>query len=745
VGGNNAAWSVPLHLQNDEFLRAVFHGLGEDECCWVTHFEESPKNEGGGKWAGRLHDPVKPSGLNSNFNTYFSIASFPSDAPKRRNQYASAVHCIVLDDVGQRISLDILDQLPHPSWVTETSVGCFQVGWILKTPVAVGEAKPVLDFLGKAGLGDTGGQNVVRYMRCPVGRNSKDTALDESGEPFAVRTIEWCPDRRIDLNDLHCALCTAIKPEQAQEKWVGPEQVPPIMSDDNPVVAFLRSKKMLRTEIPTGDGYLDIHCPCKAEHSSQGGTGYRPATAAHDAHFHCFHSHGPHLTTNWFHDWCLKEGLDKEKFRESQQQIRAVRTASQYPAIGDRSARYCFDATKSPLGLAALDMEPPSPEFIIDELLPDATIGIAVGTGGIGKTTRRLDMAVHVVVGRDYLGRKVLRPGPVVYLSGEDTRADCEYRLHHICKSLELTPIERQVVARELHIVDVVGSGATLVETKAGGDIVQSAAIPEFIAAYADIKPRLVIIDPKIAFSTGAEEDNTANRKFMDACARIAKELRCCVLVVHHVSKDVARNKIVDQHAGRGGAALADASRFVFVEVTHSDGDMYNNKKFDLPLGIDPMDVRDGNVTRLHVEKLTHARRPTEPFWQVRKGYEFKYVKAIYPDAETYLDRIQRIVDYVKHRRANGLYDSKNSLESASKELGMTRNAVRKAVGDGFQVGMLAETDVPADKKKAGFTKAIGVGMITYAQAKKHTQQAKPFPQPAPPPTQTAPTEVAAA
>jgi hypothetical protein len=713
---------------NDEFLKAVFHAITEDERCWITQFKDSPTAIGGAKWGGQLHDPMVSGEWSPECNTYFAIASFPKDAPSRQAQHANAVHCIVLDDIGQKVPMSVLDTLPSPSWMIETSAGSNQVGWILATPAACGEARLLLDSLGKADLGDKGGQNVVRYLRCPVGINNKPTALSKSGQAFSVKTIQWYPEKTIEFAIIECALHAAIDATQVEKALSKVEQIPAPAPHHDPVVAFLRIKTMLLCETPNASGYLEIRCPFESEHTNAGGTGYRPASALKDAHFNCFHSHGPTLSTDRFHQRCIEEGLDKEAFQKYRHQVHAALAANNKSKTGEHVAEFQFDATTSPLGLTPLNIEPPAPQFVIDGLLPDATVGVVAGPGGIGKTTRRMHQGVHIVLGRDYCGRKVLNPGPVIYITGEDTRAESEYRLHHICAALGLSPEEKLVVARDFHIVDVVGSGMTFIQTQSGGDFVATSAIQDFITAYAEVKPRVVIVDPKISFSTGSEDDNTASRKFMDASSRIAKSLRCCVIVVHHVSKEMARNKTVDQYVGRGGSAIADAARFVVVEVPHSVGDKYRDQTLDLPLGIDSSDVAAGNVVRLHVEKMSYAPRPTEPFWMVRRGFKFQFVQAIYPDAETHFDRIERVVVHLKQRRANNLFDSRNNIELSYKDLGMSRNAVRQAVTDGLQIGMLTEKDLPSDKKKGGFKKAISIGAVTYQEAKKNSQQPAQIP-----------------
>lgn len=58
---------------------------------------------------------------------------------------------------------------------------------------------------------------------------------------------------------------------------------------------------------------------------------------------------------------------------------------------------------------------------------------------------------------------------------------------------------------------------------------------------------------------------NDAEQGLIEAGCRLRNALGACILFVHHTGKQVAREEVMDQYAGRGGSALADGSRMVHV------------------------------------------------------------------------------------------------------------------------------------------------------------------------------------
>lgn len=186
----------PATVTNAGFLAAIFDGLRPDESVWTTAFIVSPEKARGKDWAGHA---IAPDACRDTpkLNTYFSVASLvQADGKlKRQKEYFSRLFCVVLDDATD---CDLM-----PSWRLRTSTNKVQMGFILDTPLAdLGVAERLHKALGEGGRidADRNGNNPVRYVRLPVGSNTKYS-------PVPSHVLEFFdPNIRHDLHDLIEAL-----------------------------------------------------------------------------------------------------------------------------------------------------------------------------------------------------------------------------------------------------------------------------------------------------------------------------------------------------------------------------------------------------------------------------------------------------------------------------------------------------------------------------------------------------------
>lgn len=184
-------------ISNHEFLSAVFTDLWPDEYLWACNFRDQPSQ---GRWSG--HRVTGALQDQPDHNTYFSVSALKPDdkGSKRRKTNFSRLYCVVLDDAAPLAGIE-------PTWVLETSHPApapkTQVGYRLTDPVAdSGIADRLHHALGAAGhlSIDKSGNNPVRYVRLPVGSNTKHNP------PHRHRLITWSPDTRVTLDDLIAAL-----------------------------------------------------------------------------------------------------------------------------------------------------------------------------------------------------------------------------------------------------------------------------------------------------------------------------------------------------------------------------------------------------------------------------------------------------------------------------------------------------------------------------------------------------------
>lgn len=184
------------HVTNPEFIAAIFHTVPAGASPAVCSKLGDPTQGG---WLAMRADQATGK-LPQGHNNYFNGSSFYPGKDgffSVRKLQSAACHCLMLDDLGTKASMDRLAGFKL-SWMLETSPGNFQGGISLKEPItdtslADGLQKAII----KSGLCDPGtGGPVSRWMRLPMGINGKPQYRDKSGQPFQCRLVAWNPDVR---------------------------------------------------------------------------------------------------------------------------------------------------------------------------------------------------------------------------------------------------------------------------------------------------------------------------------------------------------------------------------------------------------------------------------------------------------------------------------------------------------------------------------------------------------------------
>jgi len=350
-----------------------------------------------------------------------------------------------------------------------------------------------------------------------------------------------------------------------------------------------------------------------------------------------------------------------------------------------------FDYGWAQVGASTFREPQPAPEFIAHQILP-AEIGGLMAPGGVGKTTLLLDMSLRLILGRPLFGHEVLRPGPVLILTAEDGLERVKHRLHRLGQSLNLTDAEIEKLGDCLFVEDMTGLNARFVESDQYGNLSQTATVDRLIETYREAGLVLIVIDPTVFFGPGERFVNDAEAALAQVGARIRRKLKCAVIFVHHTGKANARGGVVDQYAGRGGSALPDGLRFVWVLATHVKDD----EDFKAPSTVPSHVMAEGRLLRLHIAKLTDAPRPLAPIWLQRSGFGFEVVE---PTTESTNDRraadLDKLRAFLAGELEQGIRYSKRSVEDEATRLGMGRNVVRSLVNAGLQKGLLVYRDLP--------------------------------------------------
>lgn len=260
-----------IEVSNQSFLKAVF---GQDYLfAHVTDFPydpaEIPKNEHLRAWSGNYFSRYQ---FSENTNQYFTISTFDPDEngkARRRKALFKKTHCLVLDDVREKLSEEAAQKLPRPSWIMETSPGSFQWGYILNTPCTVASKIDNLnDGLIASELApdgkDPGQRGVTRYVRLPEGFNTKKKKMI-NGQPFKCHMVLWEPFNTVTLEQLAEPFQVDLNAQRREGRVDGAADI-----SDHPLVNI---PEIINIKEVRSDGRFDITCPWVDEHTGADDSG----------------------------------------------------------------------------------------------------------------------------------------------------------------------------------------------------------------------------------------------------------------------------------------------------------------------------------------------------------------------------------------------------------------------------------------------------------------------------------------
>ncbi len=258
-------------VSNDTFIKAIF---GQDHLwCHVTDFVYDPgaipKDKHLISWKGDYHCRYN---LANGTNQYFTISTFYCDdqgQARRRKALFRQTHCIVLDDVKEKLSLGQAQKLPQPSWILETSVGSEQWGYILNTPCTDrSRVENLLDGLVANGLApggkDPGMKGVTRYVRLPEGTNGKSSKLI-NGVARQCVMLTWNPFNTVTMEQLAEPFVVNLDAVRREQRVDGASEI-----NDHPLINI---PNVIQIKEVRSDGRFDIRCPWVEEHTGADDSG----------------------------------------------------------------------------------------------------------------------------------------------------------------------------------------------------------------------------------------------------------------------------------------------------------------------------------------------------------------------------------------------------------------------------------------------------------------------------------------
>lgn len=349
-----------------------------------------------------------------------------------------------------------------------------------------------------------------------------------------------------------------------------------------------------------------------------------------------------------------------------------------------------------------------TPRCIVENYLY-ANLAQLIAEGGVGKTTLVLYEAICIALGLDLWGYKVVNPGWVLIVSAEDEAEQLYARLRQVAKEMGLSGDQQQIVRENVLIWDVTADVKRLAMVH-DGNVVPTKLAAEMVDAYQDDRPAVVVFDPLVSFGGSESMVNDNEQALVNAARRLIKGLDCCVRFVHHTGKQNAREKALDQYAGRNGSALPDGSRMTSVMTSWRGGVTLTlgGEKVDRPpasLTEEPA-TEHTSYTVLNRAKLSYSPPGLPVIWIRRDGHTYTWAYQEEPDR---VKEVQGVEESVLAFIRLGLHENPptfhtlNSLtknSSVRKQIGASKNLIEAAVNVLIGEGRLRHEPLPADERQ---------------------------------------------
>jgi hypothetical protein len=195
---------------------------------------------------------------------------------------------------------------------------------------------------------------------------------------------------------------------------------------------------------------------------------------------------------------------------------------------------------------AAASKPKPHKDVIIEGLLRRGEVGNVIAATKAGKSWFALQLLIAVASGRDWLGRRCAR-GPVLLVDNELHPETLENRLAAVGSEIGMDVGQKA----PFEYCSLRGNWRSVLDL--------AVQLPK---RYQPGQLSLIVLDAKYRFLSGAgfeENSNDSQTIFHNQVDRLAAELNCGIVMVHHASKgDQSGRSVVD--VGSGGGAQARAA-----------------------------------------------------------------------------------------------------------------------------------------------------------------------------------------
>lgn len=190
----------------------------------------------------------------------------------------------------------------------------------------------------------------------------------------------------------------------------------------------------------------------------------------------------------------------------------------------------------NPVTWAAQDL--PERKWLVDKLIPQGSVTMINGDGGLGKSLLSLQLMTCCAVGKDWLGRETAQVRSMGVFC-EDDRDELHIRMHSVAEHYGVSLAD----LGEMRLLSRVGYDNTLMESRTVFDhgerkehLEESQFYHQIWNTAMDWGAQLVILDSLHDLFAGNENDRRHARYFVGMLRRMALEIEGAVIINAHPS-----------------------------------------------------------------------------------------------------------------------------------------------------------------------------------------------------------------
>jgi archaellum biogenesis ATPase FlaH len=557
-----------MTMTNSDFLAEVYQDLAPGTHGWVCSFRQDPASQDPGKWGGRPYKglPQQAALIDRahDDNTYFctSVLAATGDGEiVRRKDAFVRLAVLVLDDVQ-------LSDVQGLSYAIQTSPGKHQIGIFLDGDDADAQDRQLVDrvmsaLAARGRSNDASGNACVRYVRLPVGSNTKPRAAGT----WQVQLEVWQPRLRWSLADACSAVGIDLDALRIAAALPKPSSSHTAGNHAGEMITGL-------TAAPSERIYHDSITRLAASLVSGG---MFPGAAVDFLYS--------------LMDQVRPSGPAEEVARWESRRAeipRAVRSAEKFAPEERQPHQITVNLAKAeepepvqqgdlqPMDWGALEHETPEPtQWRLDGWLPEGTVTLLSANGGVGKSNLSLQLGVALAHGMS-LFEVDTKPSRVLVLSGEDEARTVHFRVANICQDMQ---VPMASLAGKMIVYDLTQADCVL--WRDGGPTERM----QWLADQAvRLRAEVIVIDNASDVFAANENDRTEVRGFMRSLNLIAHHTRAAVLLLAHVDKaSVRAGAGLDSNSTfSGSTAWNNSARSRWAMVREPEGVLLKHEKCNL-------------------------------------------------------------------------------------------------------------------------------------------------------------------